>query len=182
MTVPPAQPGLRAAGPTPAAPRRFLIEDEVKTHWLAQTYSLPPSPGDRDALAQSIAQQGHIIEPVTLYEGDLLDGMLRDGIAKEKGIPCWAIHFEQTGEGITAQGNKEALDRAARQYLFQKNVVRRHYSQGQRAAIAAQLTTMRQGARTDLEPSAALREVSQEDAAMLCHVSLRSLQNAQRIF
>src|SRR5436190_624397 len=36
------------------------------------------------------------------------------------------------------------------------------------ATIPAQLTTMREGARTDLEPSAALREVSQEDAAKLC--------------
>src|SRR5204863_8745553 len=95
------------------------------------------------------------------------------------GIPRWEIDFEQT-EGKAVQGSKEAG--ATRRYLFRENVVRRRYCPGQRAAIAAQLPTIREGARTDLEPSAALREVSQEDAAKLCHVSLRSLQNAQRIF
>ena len=180
--LPPAQPELRTTSPARAAPRTFRIDSELKTHWIAELYSLPPASGDRGALAQSITRLGKIIEPVTLYEGELLDGVVRYQVATERGIPCFAINFEETDEGIAAQGDKEAVDRAARTYLFQKNVVRRHYSQGQRAAIAAQLTTMRQGARTDLEPSAALREVSQEDAAMWCHVSVRSVQNAQRIY
>ena len=107
---------------------------------------------------------------------------MRHDIAQEHGIPCPAINFEDTDEGIAAAGSKEELDRAARDYLLQKNVVRRHYTQGQRAAIAAQLATMPQGARTDLEPSAALRKVSQPEAATLCGVSVRSVQHAERIF
>src|SRR5438105_3839046 len=182
MALFPDQPELRATSQAPAAPTPFRVGADVKRHWLAELYSLPPPSDERDALAQSIAKDGKIHEPVTLYEGLALDGWIRIQVAKERGIECWAIHFEETKEGIAAQGDKDALDLAARRYLFNKNVVRRHYSQGQRAAIAAQLTTMRQGARTDLQPSAALREVSQEDAAKLCHVSVRSVQNAERIF
>ena len=167
---------------TTSHPARILVDANVPTHWIAETFSLAASLTDREALAQSIAQEGRIIDPIVLYEGELLDGKVRHQVAKEHGIPCWAIHFEHTEEAIAAQGSKEALDRAARQYLFQKNVVRRHYSPGQRAAIAAELATMRQGARTDLEPSAALRKVSQPDAARLCGVSVRSVQNAERIY
>jgi len=181
MTHPAPQPELRAASQAPATPTPFRIVADVKRHWLAELYCLPPPSDECDALAHSIAKDGKIYEPVTLCEGLALDGWIRIQVAKERGIECRAIHFEQTEEGIAAQGNKDALDLAARRYLFNKNVVRRHSSPGQRAAIAAQLTTMRQGARTDLEPSAALREVSQEDAAKLCHVSVRSVQNAERI-
>jgi hypothetical protein len=78
----------------------FRIEGEVETHWLAETYSLPPSLSDRNALAQSIAQQWKIIEPVTLYQAKMLDGRIRYQVAKEEGIPCWAIHFERTEDRL----------------------------------------------------------------------------------
>src|SRR5439155_6323810 len=92
---------------------------------LAELYCLPPPSDERDALAQSIAKDGKIYEPATLYEGLALDGWIRIQVAKERGIECWAIHFEETKEGIAAQGDKDALDLAARRYLFNKNVVRR---------------------------------------------------------
>jgi site-specific DNA-methyltransferase (adenine-specific) len=158
------------------------IDADLSTHWIASTFSSATSSTDRDALAQSIVQSRKIVDPIVLYEGQILDGRSRHDIAREHGIACSAIHFEQTDEGIGAGGNKEELDRAARDFLFQKNVVRRHYTSGQRAAIAAQLATMPQGARTDLEPSAALRKVAQPEAATLCGVSVRSVQHAERIF
>jgi hypothetical protein len=174
----PTQPQARGT----SASTRVLVDATLGTHWIASTFSLAASLPDREALAQSIIKDRKIVDPIVLYEGQILDGRLRHDIAREHGIACSAIHFEQTDEGIGAGGNKEELDRAARDYLFQKNVVRRHYTQGQRAAIAAQLATMPQGARTDLAPSAALRKVSQPDAARLCGVSVRSVQNAERIF
>jgi hypothetical protein len=167
---------------TSALPTRVLLDATLATHWIAEAFPLPASPTDYQALVQSIVQDRRIIEPIVLYEGQILDGRVREDIAKEHGIPCWAINFENTQDGVDAAGSKEALDRAARNYLLQKNVVRRHYTQGQRAAIAAQLATMPQGARTDLEPSAALRKVSQPNAARLCGVSVRSVQNAERIY
>ena len=163
-------------------PTRVLVGANLPTHWIAETFSFAASLTDRDALVYSLAKEGRIREPITLYEGAVLDGRLRYKAAEDHGIPCFAINFEDTQDGIAAGGSKEALDQAARNYLLQKNVVRRHYTPGQRAAIAAQLATMPQGARTDLEPSAALRNVSQSEAARLCGASVRLLQNAQRIY
>src|SRR5436190_14043948 len=96
---------------------------------VADMYSLPPPLGDRDVLARSTAKDGKNIEPVTLYEGELLDGRNRYQVANNRGIPRWAIDFEQVEEGKAVQSSKEALDGAARRYVCQKNVVRRHQGQ-----------------------------------------------------
>jgi hypothetical protein len=47
--------------------------------------------------------------------------------------------------------------------------------------VAARLANMRQGERTDLEPSANLPKVSQPDAAKLLTVSERSLRDAKAV-
>ena len=49
--------------------------------------------------------------------------------------------------------------------------------------MGAKLATMKQGARTDLEPCANLRKVdkSQPDAAEACKVSRRSIQSAREV-
>ncbi len=46
---------------------------------------------------------------------------------------------------------------------------------------AASLANMRQGERTDIEPSANLQKVSQENAAELLQVSPRSVATAARV-
>jgi len=52
----------------------------------------------------------------------------------------------------------------------------------ERAMIAARMANMRQGERTDLEPSADLRNViSQPEAAELLNISERSIQDAKLI-
>ena len=47
--------------------------------------------------------------------------------------------------------------------------------------IAASLANMRQGERTDVEPSANLQKVSQSDAAEMLQVSPRSVATAAKI-
>ncbi len=61
------------------------------------------------------------------------------------------------------------------------NITRRHLNESQRAMIAAKLANMRQGARTDLEPSANLPEVSQPQAAKLFKVGERSVRAAKKV-
>jgi site-specific DNA-methyltransferase (adenine-specific) len=158
------------------------VEGELKTHWLVERYFLPSSGYGASALAKSLERQG-AIEPVTLYEGRLLDGRIREQARRELGKPREAINFEDTPQGIIAAQarTKEAMDRAALQYAIAKNVARRHYTKGQLGASAYRLADMPQGARNDL-PSAVLRKVSQEEAAQLYGVSIRSVQDAGRIF
>jgi hypothetical protein len=105
----------------------MLADANLPTHWIAKTFSFAASLTDREALIHSIAKEGRILEPITLYEGAILDGRLRYETAEHDAIPYFAINFENTLEGVAAAGSKEALDRAARNYLLQKNVVRRHY-------------------------------------------------------
>ena len=47
--------------------------------------------------------------------------------------------------------------------------------------VAASLANMRQGERTDVEPSANLQKVSQETAAELLQVSPRSVATAAKV-
>ena len=54
----------------------------------------------------------------------------------------------------------------------------RHLNESQRAVVAGRLATMKQGQRTDLEPSANLPKVSQEKAAEMLNVSDRTVATA----
>jgi hypothetical protein len=65
--------------------------------------------------------------------------------------------------------NNRALDKVASAVGM-----RRHLNESQRAVIAARLANMRQGERTDLQPSANLQNVSQSTAAKLLNVSPQS--------
>ena len=59
--------------------------------------------------------------------------------------------------------------------MLSLNVHRRHLSESQRSLVASRLATMRQGERTDLQPSANLRKVSQAEAAKRLNVSERNV-------
>jgi len=59
---------------------------------------------------------------------------------------------------------------------------RRHLNESQRALAAAKIANMASGTRTDLKPSANLREViSQDRAAAMLNVGKRSVQVAKEI-
>jgi len=58
-------------------------------------------------------------------------------------------------------------------FIISMNVKRRHLDESQRSLIASRLANMRLGERTDLQPSANLRKVSQAQAAERLNVSER---------
>ena len=60
-------------------------------------------------------------------------------------------------------------------FVISLNLHRRHLSESQRAAVAAKLANLAEGARTDIEPSANLQKVSQADGTKLLNVSARSV-------
>jgi hypothetical protein len=74
-----------------------------------------------------------------------------------------------------------AVDGNALSFVISKNLKRRHLDDSQRAMVAARLATMRQGERTDLEPSANVPKVSQPSAAKTLSISERALRHARRV-
>jgi hypothetical protein len=144
--------------------------DELKPHPIADLF--PPLTGDDYLwLHADIARHGiPTTEPVTLYEGMILAGRARVGVARQLRISCPAVNFEDTGYAGTP------LD-----YAIAGNCIRGHYTVGQRIMIAARIANMRQGERTDLEPSAPGPKVSQEQAAQQVGVGVRSVTRGRYI-
>jgi hypothetical protein len=66
-------------------------------------------------------------------------------------------------------------------WVLSKNLTRRHLNESQRAMVAAKLANMRQGERTDLEPSANLQKVNQKSAAGMLNVSERIVADAAKV-
>jgi N6-adenosine-specific RNA methylase IME4 len=103
-------------------------------------------------------------KPITVYEGKVLDG-------RNRFLACGAAEVRIRTEEYVGD---EPLA-----YVLSANLRRRHLGASQRAMIAATLANMAQGARTDLQPSAKLPKVSQQEAARRLEISGRSLRDAR---
>jgi ParB-like chromosome segregation protein Spo0J len=122
----------------------------------------PMSAAEFADLRASIKTEGLRV-PITLHtDGSILDGRHRARACAELGI----VPRTETFMGNEAQ----CLD-----YVLDLNLKRRHLDESQRAMIAAELATLRQGARTDLAPIGAM---SQSEAADRLNVSRRTTQRA----
>ena len=99
-------------------------------------------------------------EPIVLFAGMILDGRNRWNACKAAGVEPRFVDY---------QGNDPLA------LVISMNVRRRHLDESQRSLIALRLANMRQGERTDLQPSANLRKVSQAEAAERLSVSERSV-------
>ncbi len=144
--------------------------DKLAPHPIADLF--PPLTGDDYLrLHAEIAQHGiPITNTVTLFEGMILSGRARAGIARQLRIPVPVIRYEDLGYEGTP------LD-----YAIAQNCYRGHYTVGQRIMIAARIANMRQGERTDIQPSATWQKVSQEQAAQQVGVSVRSVARGKYI-
>jgi site-specific DNA-methyltransferase (adenine-specific) len=115
------------------------------------------------ALARDIADHG-LLEPIVLHEGKILDGRNRFRACKIAGVEPRFETF--TGASPTA-------------FVISKNLERRHLNESQRAIIAAELATARQGERTDLRTID--RRLTRAGAAKLFRVSEKSVQRAANL-
>jgi N6-adenosine-specific RNA methylase IME4/ParB-like chromosome segregation protein Spo0J len=104
-----------------------------------------------------------LLQPITLHEGAILDGRNRLKACKAAGIEPQFVDYE---------GNDPLA------FVISMNVRRRHLDESQRSLIASRLANMRRDERTDLQPSANLRKVSQAEAAERLNVSERSVTSA----
>lgn len=136
----------------------------MKYHPLADVFPLIEG-AEFDALVADVAKQG-LLEAIVTLDGDILDGRNRYRACVAAGVEP---HFEVF----------EGADPVA--FVVSKNVARRHLDESQRALAARKISSLKQGARLDLQHSASLHEVSQAKAAEILNVSERSVKTAGKV-
>jgi hypothetical protein len=100
------------------------------------------------------------------------DGLILDG--RHRWRACQDLGIEPLTEMFSgSEAAKIAL-------VISENVHRRHLTTQQRAAIGAELATMKSGARTDLPPNDGRSEMSSAQAAKTVGVSPRSVERAKQ--
>lgn len=153
----------------------FSPSGQFSIHPIALKFpSLPPE--EFEALKESIRQHGQFEPIVVSSDGQVLDGRHRYDACRELGIEPLTIPFEKL---VAAGDAKEKL--TVEEFIFDSNMKRRHLTESQRAAVAAEFANMRQGERTDLEPSDNCPKVSQGRAARLLEVSSKSVGRAKKV-
>jgi hypothetical protein len=115
-------------------------------------------------LAEDIKANG-LVEPITLYEGKVLDGRNRWRACEIAGVEPKTVPYV----GDNALG-----------FVISRNLRRRHLDTSQRAMIAADITNLRRG-DVESQRSANLQTVTVQKAADLMNVSPRSVATAKRI-
>jgi hypothetical protein len=162
MTAYPNQSTEQSAQP----PAKYTI------HPMALVF--PPLPTEERAEMKESIRQFGLWQPIVVSDGKVVDGRNRYEICLELGIEPKTIDFAEYKKA--AGVNLSIAD-----FVFDSNTKRRHLTTSQRAAIAAELANMRQGERTDLEPSDNCLKVSQEEAAERLKVSSKSVSRAKKV-
>jgi ParB-like chromosome segregation protein Spo0J len=116
-------------------------------------------------LCADIKKNG-LTEPITLYEGKVLDG-------RNRVTACTTLKIKP--KTVEYTGNDPLA------FVLSKNLHRRHLTTSQRAMIADDLANMRQGERTDMEPCRNSGKVNQSEAAKKLNVSRDSVQQAHKV-
>src|SRR3990167_5921459 len=118
---------------------------ETQFHPLADLFPLLEGV-EFAALAEDIRLHG-LHEPITLHP----DGRILDG--RNRYLAC--LEADRDPRFTTWSG----ADGGELAFVISANLRRRHLNETQRAGVAARLANMRQGERTDLQPSANLPKV-----------------------
>jgi len=134
---------------------------DLEFHSLANIFPLIDGP-EFNVLAADILANG-VIEPVVLFEGQILDGRNRYRASKSVGVDCPLKEYHGT-------------DPAG--YVVSLNIHRRHLTESQRAMAAAKLANMPAHRPSK---SANLRGNSQSEAAKLLNVSERTVNAAKKV-
>jgi hypothetical protein len=144
---------------------------EREVHEMAQLFPLMDR-AEYEAFLADIRDNGQR-EPIWIFEDKILDGRNRARACAELGIEV-AVRVWQGDDPVA--------------FVLSQNLHRRHLNESQRAAIAAEIASMRPGGqsvRRDGEPNTGTnRQIcrfSQGDAAGLMNVSERSVRSARQV-
>jgi N6-adenosine-specific RNA methylase IME4 len=166
------------------ATERLEITGMIPFHPLADIFPLIEGP-EFDDLVRDIRAHG-LREPITLLDKKILDGRNRYRACVAAGLLPESIdaltapqikYFRlYSPPGTEPPSHDELLA-----FVLSKNLHRRQLNESQRSMVAANLATMRQGERTDIEPSANLQKVAQNQAAERLNVSPRTVADAVKV-
>jgi ParB-like chromosome segregation protein Spo0J len=135
---------------------------DYEYHPIANVFPLMTN-AELNELAEDIKANG-LTCPIILYQGKILDGRNRYLACLKAGVT--PDFWEYPGDTPV-------------QFVLSLNLHRRHLTISQRAAIAAELATLPQGARTDLASNEA--RFSQQQAGDAINVSRSSVQRAVEV-
>jgi hypothetical protein len=145
---------------------------ELEFHPLANIFPLMEGEEFRK-LVDDISKNG-LKQRIVLFEGKILDGRNRYLASREAGYTDPSF-FQRGGSLVEEYNGDNAL-----QYVVSLNLHRRHLTDQQRAAIAAEVANIGHGGNRIKSPSGDLicTAVSQAEAAKLMNVSKRSVERA----
>jgi hypothetical protein len=152
-------PALFKTAPSTGDTVKTVKLDSLEIHPLALAFP-EYRKEDFEKLTNDIRNQG-LRQPITLFEGRVLDGRNRVEAMKKAG----KISFEGTFE-------------EARAYVVSMNDIRRHLTTSQRAAVAAELATLPRGGDRSKPQNCGLPT---RDAAKQLKVSPRSVETAKAV-
>lgn len=136
-------------------------EMKLQAHQFAEIFPLIEG-GAYLEFVEDVRLNG-IREPITLYEGKILDGRNRHRAATELDVECPT----ETYDGNDALG-----------FVISLNVKRRHLDESQRSMVAAAVETLKPGRPGK---DANLHDISRDQAAAMLNVSTRSVASAKAV-
>ena len=139
--------------------------EQMQFHPVSELFPAMPE-AEFETLVADIRTNG-LHEPIQVLGNQIIDGRHRYRACLQAGV-------EPRFVTVSEDEDLNAL-------VISLNLHRRHLDESQRSTIAARIANMRQGERTDLQPSANLQKVSQAQAAKMLNVSERSVAHASRV-
>jgi N6-adenosine-specific RNA methylase IME4 len=136
------------------------LSQALPFHPLADLFPLIEG-SEFDELVADVRASKGVREPITLYQGQILDGRNRYRAAQVAGVPCET----RTYDGDDPVG-----------FVISLNLKRRHLSESQRAMVAAKLATLKDGQRADLVEGLPIGRASE-----MLNVSERSVARAREV-
>jgi hypothetical protein len=124
----------------------------------------PLMEGDEYAALREDIRVNGLFDPITLYQGRILDGRNRYRACEEAGVGIATVEFDPENDGDP------------RVWVISRNLKRRHLNESQRAMIAAKLANLDRGRLQENPP---IGGISAKQASEMLNIGERSIERAR---